>query len=421
VSAVGDGQLTRDPVRPVVTVDDAHPDTSSVLLDGAMFLPGTVVAGEGDHVLTASATDAVGHPAAPVRVAFTIDSTPPAISISGVTDGTTYYVDAEPTYAVTDAHPGAVTATLDGAPWSGTTVSAAGQHTLVVSSTDLADNPASRSVTFRVVAVQATVTASVDQSPRVIIAVNCAGQPAGCETGQARVLFAALAGAGIPYDVALDGAAFLAKVRQNRHNVRILYRSGSSATNSYWELRELTFEGGGLVAVNDASPDSDPKIKEPEGVSMLGNVGTVGSVAISAGDLGPARTITVAGPGITQRVDSSTGSAVGKAGKNVVVSTNRYGFGRVVTLTLNPELNDNASMRDLLVQAVRFAAGGALVGGVPGAPQYVRFESALASPTGPLDMKLDGWTATGLVPLSDAGAPVTPPVTWTFPVATGTT
>jgi hypothetical protein len=74
-------------------------------------------------------------------------------------------------------------------------------------------------------------------------------------------------------------------------------------------------------------------------------------------------------------------------------------------------------MKDLLVQSIRFAAGGAIPAGVPGAPQYVYFTSQLASPAGPVDMQLDAWTAAGLLPLSDAGLPTTPPRTWQFQLA----
>jgi len=338
----------------------------------------------------------------------------------GVADGGVYASEVRPDWTVSDAHPGPVTATLDGAPFTaGTAVTAAGTHTLVVTSIDLAGNSATRSVSFQIQPILAAVTATVDSgSPRVLVVVNCAGKPASCADSQALVLKAALAIGGIPYDIALDGPTFLAKLRENRHNVRVVYRAGSSATNAYWELRELTFEGGGLVVVNDASPDSDPKLIDTLGAAMGGKITSVGTVTISAGDLGPARTLSVAGSGIAQTLKASTALAVGKSSKGTVATTNRYGKGRAVTLTLNPEANVNAAMKDLLIQAVRFAAGGAPVAGVPGAPQYVRIESVLTSPAGPLDFRLDAWTGAGLTPLSDTGQPVVPPRTWSFPLTT---
>ena len=423
VSGVTDGLLTRSAVTPIVTIDELHPGTSAVTLDGAAFVSGTAVMAEGPHVLSVTAMDAAGNPAIPVTIRFTRDSTPPVITIGGVSEGESYYVDATPTFSVSDLNPGTVTATLDGAPFaSGATVAVGGLHLLQVSAIDLAGNTSTQSVSFRVVAVQAAVAATVDVDPRVIVVVNCSGQPASCADTQARVLFASLAGAGIPYEVALDGTTFLQKVRENRHTVRILYRSGSSATNSYGELRELTFGGGGLITVNDASPDSDPKLKQTIGVSMGGSIKTVGTLTISAGDLGPARSLTVAGSGIAQTLPVSTVTLVGTCTKGTVVSTNRYGGGRAVTLTLNPEANDNAGMRDLLVQIVRFAGGGTvgnLHEALPGVPQYVKFASTLTAPTGPLDMQLDAWTGTGLLPLSDAGTPTTSPSTWTFPLSAG--
>jgi hypothetical protein len=296
-------------------------------------------------------------------------------------------------------------------------VKTAGSHTFAVNATDLAGNTTSRSVTFQVTSVAAAVTASVDSaSPRVLAVVNCGGQPASCVSTQAKVLMAAFDYHGISYEIAPDATTFLAKLRENRHNVRMVYRASSSATNAYWELRELTYEGGGLVIVNDGAADSDPKLIDSLGVAMGGKITTVGTLTITAGDLGPARSFTVAGSGIAQTLKATTALAPGKSSKGTVATTNRYGRGRAVTLTLNPEANYNLSMKDLLAQAVRFAAGGAVVAGVPGAPQYVKLQSTLTSPAGPLNFRLDAWTGTGLTPLSDAGTPVTPPRTWSFPL-----
>lgn len=417
VSGVTDGLLTRNSVTPIVTVDEPHPGTSTVLLDGAPFSSGTPVTAEGPHRLTVAAVDAVGNSAAPVSVEFARDSTAPGITISGVADGGTYLVDATPTFAVTDLHLVSSSATLDGQPFtSGTRVAAGGYHTLRVDAGDAAGNTSTATVGFTVVVVNATVTASVDVDPRVVIAVNCAGQPGSCPDTQARVLFGALDGAGIPYEYALDSTSFLQKVRENRHNVRVLYRSSSSATNLYGELRELTYSGGGLIVVNDASPDADPKLRETIGVSSNGGTKSVGAVTFTAGDLGPARTMTVSGSGVMQNLLAATAKVAGTASKGPVATTNRYGSGHAVTLTFNPELNDNASMRDLLVQSVWFAAGAAGTGSgaLPAVPQYVKLASTLSSPPGPIDVQLDAWPGSGLLLLTDAGAQLTPPRTWTF-------
>ena len=146
------------------------------LLQGHRFslLPGSSecflsqrLTGERDHVLVAMATDAVGHTAGPVEVAFTVDTTAPVITIGGVVDGATYYVDATPTFTVTDTNPGTETALLDGVPFvSGTTVSTNGAHTLTVSAVDRAGNTATRSVSFTVIVIDAALSASA-MSPEV--------------------------------------------------------------------------------------------------------------------------------------------------------------------------------------------------------------------------------------------------------------
>jgi hypothetical protein len=422
---VFDGLVTRNIVTPVVTGIEPHPATTTVTLDGAPFVPGTPVTAEGPHVLVASATDAAGNVAPPQTVRFTRDVTPPDITFGGVVDGGTYYVKANPTFDVSDLTTVTVAATLDGHPFvSGGEVWTDGQHTLLVTATDAAGNTATKPVGFRVIAVQAAIAGALDfTTPRVLVVVDCAGQPSSCADTKARVLFAALSGAGIPYDVALDSTTFLQKIRENRQNVRIVYRLSSSATNAYPELRELTFEGGGFILVNDGSPDSDPKLRSIVGITTSGNIKTVGTVNITAGDLGPARSLTLAGSGITQSIADPTAISVGKAGKSTVVSTNRYGSGRAVTLTFNPEANDNAAMRDLLVQAVNFAArydGRLAVLPVPRVPQYVMFTSTLTSPAGPLDFRLEAVTATGLTPLADDGTATTSPRTWTYALSSST-
>ncbi|HCF57054.1 MAG TPA: hypothetical protein DFS52_03530, partial [Myxococcales bacterium] len=65
---------------------DAHPQSLEATLDGAPFASGSTVSVEGTHELVVVAIDAAGNTAEERRV-FTLDYTPPAISISGVSDG----------------------------------------------------------------------------------------------------------------------------------------------------------------------------------------------------------------------------------------------------------------------------------------------------------------------------------------------
>ena len=110
--------------------------------------------------------------AAPVTVAFDYfriledapaDTTAPEITVTGVADGSTYAQDASAVVSITatDADSGvaSTTATLDGEGFtSGSTVNfgdlTAGEHTLVVTSTDNAGNVTTQTVTFMVEAEQ---------------------------------------------------------------------------------------------------------------------------------------------------------------------------------------------------------------------------------------------------------------------------
>jgi hypothetical protein len=85
-------------------------------------------------------------------VTFTLDLSAPSITISGVVDGGRYTGAVSAAIAVTDAHPGTVTTTLDGAAYaSGTAIAVNGHHTIAVEARDAAGNVSSRAVAFRVV------------------------------------------------------------------------------------------------------------------------------------------------------------------------------------------------------------------------------------------------------------------------------
>jgi hypothetical protein len=96
--------------------------------------------------------------------------TPPAITLSGVTDGASYgdSTSVTPVFAATDTESGvaSVTATLDGKPvTSGTAIDLAplplGSHQLVVTARDKAGNTATKSVSFTTTTSAADVRALV--------------------------------------------------------------------------------------------------------------------------------------------------------------------------------------------------------------------------------------------------------------------
>ncbi|MBN2498545.1 MAG: hypothetical protein JXR96_28395 [Deltaproteobacteria bacterium] len=136
VSGVQDGQVGELDVQPEVEIDDRNLVASSVVLDGAALEPGTVVSGEGEHLLQAWALDCAGRSAS-ASARFRIDRSPPEISLVGIEHAGCYPPPVWPGYAVWDASLSSVSAELDGQAFdSGTEVSAEGVHVLRVEAVD---------------------------------------------------------------------------------------------------------------------------------------------------------------------------------------------------------------------------------------------------------------------------------------------
>ncbi len=148
ITGVTDGEITNAAsVTPVIV----SPAPVTAALAGAPFLSGTAVAAEGDHLLAATAADAFGNQKS-ATVHFSLDRTPPAVVIAGVSDGELRAAPATISFSATDAHLASAAATLDGAPFaSGGTVASEGLHQVVVTAADAAGNSAVASVTFRIV------------------------------------------------------------------------------------------------------------------------------------------------------------------------------------------------------------------------------------------------------------------------------
>lgn len=102
VTGVVDGQLSNQPLAPGVTVTDAHPGSSEVLLDGVPYVAGTPIEADGSHQLVVNAVDAVGN-AAQRAIAFTIDRTPPALEVQQPLDNSATPLSHVPVLASTEA------------------------------------------------------------------------------------------------------------------------------------------------------------------------------------------------------------------------------------------------------------------------------------------------------------------------------
>ena len=145
VTAPADGSYVRGPVMISFSITDANPGaTASATLDGAAFTSGGSVNVEGAHTLVVTGADAAGNPAASVTRSFTIDNTPPVLTVTAPASGSFVRGPVTITFSATDNFPPAtVTATLDGVGFiSGGQINTEGAHTLVVNAVDRAGNPA---------------------------------------------------------------------------------------------------------------------------------------------------------------------------------------------------------------------------------------------------------------------------------------
>ena len=146
VTGVANGGLYKAPATPVITITGAASQT--ITLDGAPFISGTLVSAQGAHALVAAATDAAGNTTT-VTVTFTIDTTAPVVTVTGVAGGGLYKAPVTPVVTVTGAT--AQTITLNGSPYvSGTPVTAEGAYTLVATASDAAGNTTTVTVAFTI-------------------------------------------------------------------------------------------------------------------------------------------------------------------------------------------------------------------------------------------------------------------------------
>jgi subtilase family serine protease len=423
VSGVQDGQLYNKAVTPVVTATDAHPGTTTITLDSQPWTSGSPVAAEGDHVLSVTAVDAVGNRSLPTDVHFTIDLTPPTITVSGVTDGATYTGAATFTFSAQDAHLTGVAGTLDGATaTSPTTVSAAGTHVLVATASDAAGNQATSRVTFTIQvqnAVTATLIARLARSGHVLVALPCSGGGGACTCDQATaaLLLNTLRQASIPYEVACGASQLTSGMRTGRYQTFVLYLDASPEQPARRELRELVWAGRGLIVVNDSPPDQDPTLTPALGATVFGTIGSLGTVTVLPGDLGPTTTFAFSGRGVRQETGTAGAAATTSRG-DVVASVNRYGAGRSVLLTFDTEAGPATAMSDLLLRTLAFAGGGTTLAPVIGQPLDVELAATLAS-GGPATLRLQADVPPGLTVVAAQGASTLTPPTWIFSLPPG--
>ncbi|MCL4517009.1 MAG: Ig-like domain repeat protein [Firmicutes bacterium] len=150
VSGVVDGVYYNQDLAPMVVIIEPNLASKLVKLNGQPFNRGMVVNMEGEYQLVGQVEDAGGN-RAEVVVRFTLDKTPPTVSVTGVADGVFYNHEVAPQIAITDKYLDSSTILLNGQPYtSGTPVKDDGTYTLSIEARDQAGNVTARQVDFGV-------------------------------------------------------------------------------------------------------------------------------------------------------------------------------------------------------------------------------------------------------------------------------
>lgn len=148
VNGTTDGQFHNTNVVLEVTITDLTLQSSSVLLNGAPYANGQPITADGAYSLVVNATDGGGLQSSKT-VQFSIDKTPPIVTVSGVVGGAAYEDYVTPTFSATDTNLQSVSAKLNGVAFaSGTTIVADGSWSLVVTAVDKANNTTVKTTNF---------------------------------------------------------------------------------------------------------------------------------------------------------------------------------------------------------------------------------------------------------------------------------
>lgn len=121
ITGVSNGQTSRTPLTPVITVTDLHLESSTTALNGLPFVSATTLTADGDYLLRVEARDRAGNTAAR-EVRFSIDTLAPPIAIRDPLNGASVATD---NIAVLTASDPAVNVTLEAGSYSATGITAA--------------------------------------------------------------------------------------------------------------------------------------------------------------------------------------------------------------------------------------------------------------------------------------------------------
>ncbi|MFY2561295.1 Ig-like domain-containing protein, partial [Corallococcus terminator] len=162
VTGVDDASRRAAPVAIAFDAEDANLASLTGTLDGQPYTSGTAITTHGPHVFIAVALDAAQH-RTEVQRSFRVDAEPPTLTITGVSDGlVSKAAQVVPVFNATDEGAVTLSATLDTVSFtSGSTVTAEGPHTLVITVSDDLGNLLTRGLLF-----------TLDRTPPAVVRVS---------------------------------------------------------------------------------------------------------------------------------------------------------------------------------------------------------------------------------------------------------
>ncbi|HEX2835647.1 MAG TPA: Ig-like domain-containing protein [Thermoanaerobaculia bacterium] len=158
------------PLTPVIQVEDLTETVTDAKLNGNAFTSGTTISTDGHYTLAGTVTDQLQHATPIPAIAFTIDQTPPVVSITengAPFTGGAFNRNVRPRITVDDLTSYTVAALLNGQPYTfDTEITEEGQYTLTATVTD----------ELGWSATPAAITFFIDRTPPVVV-LEANGKP----------------------------------------------------------------------------------------------------------------------------------------------------------------------------------------------------------------------------------------------------
>ena len=287
---------------PTVTIADAA--TWTVTLNGSPYTTGTPI-GEGIWTIEASATDEFGRTTTSA-VDFTVDTTPPLVTIGVVTQGGSYATSQTPTVIITDA--ATWTVTLNGSPYTTGTPIGEGVWTIEASATDEFGRSTTSAVDFEIDTSAPLVTIGV---------VTQGGSYATSQTPSVTIADAAT------WTVTLNGSP---------------YTTGTPIGEGVWTIEASATDEFGRTTTSavDFTVDTTPPLVTIGVVTQGGSYATSQTPTVTIADAAT-WTVTLNGNPYT------TGTPIGEGSWTIEASATDE-FGRSTTATVDFEIDTSAPL-----------------------------------------------------------------------------